>query len=248
MKRTLRLLLTTLALLTPLAASAQGGGEELDLGLRRDFGYRGGDRIQGKFSMLVSGPDDLARVDFTIDGQAVGSDDQPPFETSFNTGDYALGRHTLAAVGTTADGRVLRSQARSFTFISPEEGLGSATRIVVPILIAALGLTLIGALGPASLVRLRKPFRPGAYGAAGGAVCPRCGLPFPRHLLSPNLLFGKLERCPHCGQWSLASRASADQLDAAEARLAEENRRGGLESIDETSQWKQRIEDSRFEG
>ncbi|MEK6221558.1 MAG: hypothetical protein N2D54_04870 [Chloroflexota bacterium] len=38
-----------------------------------------------------------------------------------------------------------------------------------------------------------KSFHLGIYSAAGGAVCPRCQLPYSRHLLSPNLLVGKLE-------------------------------------------------------
>jgi hypothetical protein len=41
-----------------------------------------------------------------------------------------------------------------------------------------------------------------------------------RHVLSPNIGLGtKLERCPHCGKWSLVRRATNEQLAAAEARL-----------------------------
>jgi hypothetical protein len=44
-------------------------------------------------------------------------------------------------------------------------------------------------------------------------------LPLARHFLAPNIGLKKLERCPHCGRWSLVSRASAEDLVAAEARL-----------------------------
>ena len=42
-------------------------------------------------------------------------------------------------------------------------------------------------------------FVPGQDGVAGGAICPRCELPYSRKTFSPNLLIGRLERCPHCG-------------------------------------------------
>ncbi len=57
----------------------------------------------------------------------------------------------------------------------------------------------------------------GRYGPAGGAICPRCGQIFARQLLSPNLVTGKLSRCPHCGKWSIVAAASPTVLAAAEA-------------------------------
>lgn len=59
---------------------------------------------------------------------------------------------------------------------------------------------------------------PGDYGLAGGAICPGCGKPFARHPLAPNLLAGKLSRCPHCGKWSVVARATPAALAEAEAR------------------------------
>jgi hypothetical protein len=85
------------------------------------------------------------------------------------------------------------------------------------------------------------------YGAAGGAVCPRCTLPYSRNPLSPNLLFGKLERCPHCGKWGIARAASRSELDAAEVRLRQDSQRGTLEAADEQGRLQQEIEDSRFD-
>jgi hypothetical protein len=65
-------------------------------------------------------------------------------------------------------------------------------------------------------------FVPGQYSLAGGAVCPRCELPYSRKTFSPNLLVGKLERCPHCGKIAVVGRASPSALEAAEARLSEQ--------------------------
>ncbi len=56
-----------------------------------------------------------------------------------------------------------------------------------------------------------------SYGLAGGAICARCGRAFARQALSPNLIVGKLSRCPHCGKWSIAPRATPAALAAAEA-------------------------------
>ena len=64
------------------------------------------------------------------------------------------------------------------------------------------------------------PGQPRNYGLLGGAVCPKCGYPFPRHFWGLNLGVGKLDRCESCGKWSVVTRASADQLAAAEASLA----------------------------
>jgi ribosomal protein L32 len=93
-----------------------------------------------------------------------------------------------------------------------------------------------------------QEFKLGEYGMAGGAVCKACGLPFSRHTFSPNLLVGKLERCPHCGKTAIARRATPDQLAEAEARLqAEEG--GGMAQSDESPEERLRrqIEQSRYD-
>jgi hypothetical protein len=64
-------------------------------------------------------------------------------------------------------------------------------------------------------------------------------------VLAPNLMFGKLERCPHCGRVGLARRAGADELTAAEARLTGEGAPPQPES--EREQLRRQIEDSRYD-
>ena len=90
-------------------------------------------------------------------------------------------------------------------------------------------------------------FVPGRYGVSGGAVCPRCELPYSRKTLSPNLLFGKLERCPHCGKIAVVRRTTVATLEAASASLAADNQIDPLQSAQTQSEdWRQQLEDSRF--
>ena len=234
------------ALLAAAAPAAAQEPEALRLSIGRDFGFASGGRIQGTFSLRVREPAELVRVEFLIDGAMVFVDEQPPFRYQFNTGAYALGPHTLAAVGTTADGRVLASRIHTVEFVSAEEGFRVAGSIVLPLLAVVGGVTLLGLLLPALLDR-GGAARVGDYGPAGAAVCRRCGLPFGRRLLAPNLLTGKLARCPHCGRWQIAGRARRADLEAAEARRAAQAGLGGLEVEDEAERLRRRIEDSRFE-
>jgi hypothetical protein len=238
-------LVITLASALPVAAQVQT--PELTLNLRRNFGFSAGGQIQGAFTLTAIGPEDLARVDFLIDGQTVHSATQAPFAYSFSTGDYSLGSHSLAATGLTASGTRLASAARTLEFVRPEVGWQVAGKLALPLLGVVLLITLLGTLGPTLFARKHGAFQPGVYGAEGGAVCPRCGLPFPRHFFSMNLLTGKFERCPHCGKWSLVGRASAGVLAQAEARLQEENNRGRLAEPPAAEALRQMVDDSRYE-
>jgi hypothetical protein len=240
-----RILVLAAALLAATDPAAAQEPEPLPLSIGRDFGFASGGRIQGTFSLRVSGPDDLVRVEFLIDGQVVNLDEEPPFRYQFNTGSHALGTHTLAAVGTTADGRRLSSRIHTVEVVSAEEGVRVAGSIVLPLLVVIGGFTLLGVLLPALLDR--GGGRAGSYGLAGVAVCRRCRLPFGRRLLAPNLLAGKLARCPHCGRWQIARRASRASLESAQARLAAQAGLGVMQVEDEAGRLRRRIEDSRFE-
>jgi len=84
------LILVTGALVSPAFGQE---GTELRLTVRRTFGYRGGDQIQGRFALGVEGPDDLVQVTFLMDGEVIAEDRESPFEYGFHTGDYPLGPH-----------------------------------------------------------------------------------------------------------------------------------------------------------
>jgi hypothetical protein len=232
--------------LFPVSGEAQGGGETLTLHLRRTFGFSAGGRIQGRFTVTAAGPQDLTEVTFTLDGNPIGSVSQAPFSLAFSTGDYPLGAHALSASGRTSAGVTLEAQPLQLEFISAESSASSALKIAGPIVVGALVLILISAIVP-GIGRRNRKFELGSYGAAGGAVCPRCGMPYSRSVLAPNLVLGKLERCPHCGKWAVVSRASQAQLDAAEARYRQDAQQGEVDPDQHERRYERMIDDSRFE-
>ncbi len=237
-------LLLLLLLLVPLPARAQ---QELRLSLNKNFGYNDfSGRMQGTFTLGAEGPTDLTQVTFYLDDQVLRVDREPPFETRFNTADFAPGRHTLSAVGLTSQGREVRSAPRAVEFITREQAWRNLRALLLPFLGILAILMSLGVLITALSTR-RGGRRPGDYGLAGGAVCPRCGLPFNRHFFALNMILGKLERCPHCGRWSVVRRASPDELEQAQARLKAESSSGAYEVLEEPEQLRRRIEESRFE-
>jgi hypothetical protein len=245
MKACTAMIAALLLILLPLSAAAQETDETLVLSLSRDFGYGGGNRIQGTFSLRASGSDDLVRVEFLIDGEVVSTDEEAPYRYQFNTASYEVGSHTFSARGYTADGTLIGSNQFSREMISSENAWQDVRDILVPLLAVIAVLAVLGTLGSALLGR-KKEHKPGEYGAAGGTVCRRCGFPFSRNLLSPNLMAGKLERCPHCGKWGILPRASSTELEAAEARLAQESQ-GTLGAPSEDQRLRRMIDESRFD-
>jgi len=234
-----------LLLTTAFTASAQSEGG-LTIEFHRDFGYSAGAEIQGAFSLTAEGPADLVRVDYFLDEHLLGSATAPPFKISFNTGNFALGRHTFTAVGTTAGGVQVRSANRTLEFVSAEAGWQTAGQIVLPILGLVVVIAILGTAVP-MLIGRRTVFRLGEYGAAGGAVCARCGMPFSRHLFALNLVLGKLERCPHCGKWAIAPAASTSALKQAEARWQADSQQGELKPEGEGERLRAQIDESRYE-
>ncbi len=231
------------AILLVVATGSAFAQARLTLHLERNFGFAWGDQIQGNFTLTAAGPTDLVHVTFLIDGRPMGEAAESPFEIRFHTGDYPLGRHTLAAEGATAGGDLVTADPVDLEFVSAEVGGQFVLRLMGPL----LGLLAVGAVAAVVVPMLfdRGTFHPGQYGVAGGAVCPRCTLPFSRHALSPNMVFGKLERCPHCGRIGIVPRASPEALTAAEARLAGQSTQD--RPISDEEQIRRQIDDSRYE-
>jgi len=219
------LALIILLLLCAMAQTAIPGCPELLIGLRRDFGYASGTgKIQGTFTISASGPTDLNRVIFYLDGHPLGDIQQAPFSLRFTTDSYSQGEHTFSALGFTSSGRTLRSNTITAVFVTAKEGWQSGLKILVPVLglvLVATLLTVVGTVFSSGLTGKKLEDLPlGAerdYGLAGGGICPRCKRPFSRHLFSPNLVVGKLERCPYCGKVSVVQHRSIQELRAAEA-------------------------------
>jgi len=230
-----------------LPAYAQDAGEELSLKLNRDWGYGGfGGDIEGRFSLIAEGPANLQEVQFLLDGEVINVDSDAPFRYQFETEQFDPGVHKLSARGLLSTGDVLDSPELERLFLSKDEANSRTTGVVGPIIVLALVIGLGSALIPALSSR-KKVHVPGQYGAAGGAVCPRCGLPFSRSFFGLKLLVGKLERCPHCGKWSIVRRASGQALEAAEARLASEGKVDIAPDETEKEKLARLIDESRFD-
>lgn len=247
------LLLFSLAFAFPALAQS---GQTLSLRLNKDMGFSdlGGARVQGTFSLSASGPDNLAKVVFYLDGQVIGEDSEAPFKIQFITDRYPIGQHNLSAKGTTMDGNELDSNVITTNFISSSDAGSYTLKILVPILGAVVLVALASTLGP---VLLRKgknvSLPPGSqrtYGISGGTICPRCQRPFSISPFGMNLVMGKLSRCPYCGKWFLARRYPIEMLRAAEQAELADVQATSEQIPEETEEEKLRreIDNSRYMG
>jgi len=256
MKR-LRVIQILLVLILLVAAASQPAAaqqdEELVLGLRKNFGFNAGNRIQGSLTMRITlGPDNLERVEFYIDGELVGEDTEAPFTLGFDTGNFEYGMHTLQATGYTSDGRELQSNLIQANFVTPEEGYQVAMRILVPLLVVVFGAMAISFIIPFLTGGGKKADIPLGteqnYGIAGGAICPRCGRPFPLRILAPNLgIATRFDRCPHCGKWGAMRRRPLAELRAAEAAERQRVREQPTTPMSAEERLRQELEASRYQ-
>lgn len=225
-RTTFNLVILVFLLMLPAGKSnAQTPQPQFSISLRRDFGYGGiGNDIQGLFTLRPSETENLAKVEYYLDGTIMGSVSEPPFEFQFRTGDYPDGQHTIYAIGITSTGDELRSNDVRPNFVAAEQGWRTTITIVVVVFALVFGVMIISGL-IATLSRRGKKSNieiPKSYGISGAAICPGCNRPFSRHWWGINLMVGKLERCPYCGKWSLTRRATPDELALAEKRLEAE--------------------------
>ena len=63
------------------------------------------------------------------------------------------------------------------------------------------------------------------------------------------MLTGKLDRCPHCGKWSVVRRATPAELSAAEAAelAAAKAEQAETPGLSEEERLRQELEDSRYQ-
>ncbi len=232
-------------------ALAQEEPLQLTLRLRRDWGYGGFGEIQGRFTMGVSGPEDLRQVVFWLDDQVMGEVRQVPWQWKFQTDSFPSGLHTLYAVGYTQGHRELRSNEIRTKFLSA----GDARRATVRVILVLLGGTAAVLALAAALTLLisrrtggrSEPTTSRHYGLLGGAVCPKCGRPFALHWWGANIgLSTKLDRCPHCDQWSRVKRASAQELANAAAAEREHPAPGQQDAPTDEERLRRELDESRF--
>ena len=226
------------------SVSAAQNGNDVQVRLIRNFGYGGFGQIQGRFTLKVQEyPEGLELVEFYVDGERVAIDNEAPFEFKFHTSEYEDGLRVLSAIGIFTDGSRVESNRISKEFLSSEQAWSETEGVLVPLLIIVGLLTLAGVALPL-IVSNQKDFSVGSYGPAGGVVCPRCSLPFSRSIISPNLVTGKLVRCPHCGKISILARSSPADLRDAEQRYLQKD---GTTPVQSGEDLLKQIEDSRFD-
>jgi hypothetical protein len=245
---TLFLTISLLALVLVMPVGAQQETPDLEIKLNRDFGYGGfGNEIQGTFTVRAEGPENLQEVFFYLGETLLGQDAEAPFALQFNTDNYSPGLQKIYAVGVLNNGEEIRSREISANILSSEDSMNKTLSFVGPILgVTAIAL-LLGAIIPALMGRKGSTGPIGEYKIAGGTVCPRCTFPFSRNTFSPNLVFGKLERCPHCGKWSIRPRASQSELAAAEERLRAARDETPEIETDPQDSLRRALDDSRYE-
>jgi hypothetical protein len=246
--RTLVLIVLISLMFSP-AVKAQDEAPQITIGLVRNMGYGGfSGEIQGAFTISASSDSELEKVVFYFNDIVLGEDTEAPYKLQFNTEVIEPGQVVFSAVGHFTDGSTDQSNSLSRTVLSEDSVIGNMSGMIIPILVAIALVVVVSVAF--QFVRGKKgaPFTPGKYGAAGGAICPKCSLPFSRNFISPNLLVGKLERCPHCGKISLRPRASVSALKEAEARYLEfSNIQNGQTAEKEEDKMRKMIDDSRFD-
>ncbi|GAB4577648.1 MAG: hypothetical protein Fur0022_03790 [Anaerolineales bacterium] len=234
-------------LMVSIPTKGYAQAETLEVDFTRDWGYGGfAGEIQGKFSLRVSGPDTLVEVQFLMDNSIIAVITEPPFNFQFDTDSFPPGSHTLTVIGILADGTQLTGPEYKRVFLSADEAREATIQLITPILVGVGGITLLATVLPLVLSR-KGSYKLGNYGIAGGAVCPRCLLPFSRNLFSPNMIFGKLERCPHCGKWAIVRSASPQELAIAEQRYIDRETKVELDNRIQDEKWKRLLDETRYE-
>ncbi|MFZ0547440.1 MAG: hypothetical protein WAM60_18485 [Candidatus Promineifilaceae bacterium] len=213
----------------------------LKLSLSRDNGYGLGSQMQGHFSYRVTGPDNLVRVEYLMDGEVIGESTEQPFRFRFVTDNFELGSHQMSAVGYTADGQTLESNTIRGEFVSPQ--------VTNKFLFGVIGFVVVIVLARFLFFRDTSGKKKKGYGVFGGAVCANCGRPFAIHWWSPHLLTTRFDRCPHCGKWQGTRPATPDQLAAAEALEAEPNSEPlhPESELEAEEKLRKKLDDSRYE-
>ena len=253
MKKKVLILFVLTMLLSLLSLNAVFAQTEsaFTISLQRNFGYGGfGNDIQGYFQIKIKGPlEQVQEVVYTLDGKAMGTVSESPFKLDFNTDDFVPGEHKLSANVKLLDQSEVQAQPVRVNILSKETASKSVFKILIPLFALIGGAALISSLVAGRTNRGVPGEHQNYSGIYGGAVCPKCGHPFPRSFFGINLGIVRIERCPSCGKWISSRRASPDELAAAERAEAEkyrvekglpvEDRKG--ESPDEKA-----IEDTRY--
>jgi hypothetical protein len=225
-----------------------------EIQISRNFGYSSlsKNEIQGNFTIAYSGPSNVKRVVFMMDGRPVAEkDSEYPYTFKFDTGSYSLGEHIISVVGYTQEGAALPAKEIHVKFVSASEGLKAGLQIAIPVLGLVVLATIVGIGGPLVFNRGKNQIleagTPRNYGMRGGAICPRCKRPYVLHVFSMHIGIYKLDRCPYCGKWALVRPRSMADLRAAESlELEQASAPGQTSASSGDEKLRKDLEDSRF--
>jgi hypothetical protein len=245
------LVLTALMGMVGLKMASAQGTAEFTISLTRSFGYGGfGNDIQGFFQIKLKGPlETVQQVTYTLDDQAMGTVTESPFKLDFNTDDFLPGERKLGASVKLLGGTEVQAQVVRVRILSKQDVPANVFKILGPILALVAGAAFLSSV-VAGRGKNTVPGQAQNYsGMYGGAICPKCGHPFPRSFFGINLAVMRVERCPSCGKWISSRRASAEELAEAERAEAEKYRvERGLqpERHQDGSPDEKAIDDSRY--
>ncbi|MCP4424017.1 MAG: hypothetical protein GY803_05970, partial [Chloroflexi bacterium] len=165
------------------------------------------------------------------------------FRLQFRTENYALGMHTMSARGYASDGRILQSNIIQRQFVAGSDS--TKAWIIIPIIILAVGGRMLTSwIADRNRTGKGPPLISGPF---GGTICPKCDRPFAMHVWGLNVVMGKYDRCPHCGQWSLVRRVSPDALQNAAAAFADDEETAVSPPPSDDNSFRQQLDDSRFD-
>lgn len=230
-------------LLFPTSVFAQEG---YTVHLKKNFGYGFGNKIRGTFTVSLLGDEgQVDKVTFLMDGEILAVVENPPFQHKFQTDDYAVGYHQIFAEVQLWNGTLYVTPSLQVNLVSADEERQQIISIL-SIIFGGIAVTLVivGLVQGLLLRKRKRPGKPEEYGILGGTICPRCGRPFPRHLLGVNFWVGRLDRCDHCGKWVMTTRASPDALQAAYNAMEKGSERDSFVSEDKDGY--DVLEDSKY--
>ena len=154
-------------------------------------------------------------------------------------------------IGYTSDGTELNSNQIVSQFVPAGTGMQSITKFILPLLGVIVLVALIAVFVPVLLSRGKLATTPlgteRKYGIGGGAVCPKCGRPFPLRLWWINLGASKIDRCPYCGKWSYVRPRSLENYARPKLQnflVSKSQSPTGAETEDE--KLKRELDDSRY--
>lgn len=132
------LLATFLILIPNIIALEVSCEEELSIHLSRQFGMAIGDKISGKFKIILESSSELKNISLYFNETLVAFDEGNILAFSFNTKDYDIGNYNITAIAITTKSEIFQKSIFK-DFMNPL----IANMIGISVLIVAVSLTAL---------------------------------------------------------------------------------------------------------